>query len=104
MAAYRLTPDAFDDIDAIWSFISLDNPEAAYSVEEEIAAACAWLAEGPLRGHFRRDLTKLPVRFWTLPRYPSYIIVYRPETRPLEIIRVLHGMRDVNRILRGLGS
>jgi plasmid stabilization system protein ParE len=29
MAVYRLTPDAFDDIDAIWSFISLDNPEAA---------------------------------------------------------------------------
>jgi antitoxin ParD1/3/4 len=101
MAACRFTPDAVDDIDAIWSFIAQDNPEAAYSVEEEIAAACAWLAERPLRGHVRRDLTKLPVRFWTLPQYPNYIIIYRPETQPLEIIRVLHGMRDIKRILSG---
>src|SRR5260370_22713534 len=101
MATYRLTPDAIEDIDGIWSFISLDNPEAAYSVEEEIAAACAWLAEGPLRGHFRRDLTKLPVRFWPLPRYPSYIIFYLPQPRPLCTIRVLHAIPDVTRILRG---
>jgi len=58
-----------------------------------------FLAEGPLRGHIRPDLTKLPVRFWTLPRYPNYMIIYRPDAKPLEIIRILHGRRNVKRIL-----
>lgn len=63
MASFRLTPDAIDDLDAIWSFISQDNPDAADAVEAEIKAACSFLAGGPLIGHVRRDLTKLPVRF-----------------------------------------
>jgi plasmid stabilization system protein ParE len=51
------------------------------------------------QGHVRPDLTKLPVRFWTLPNYPNYIVAYRPETNPLQILRVLHGKRNVRRIL-----
>jgi hypothetical protein len=46
------------------------------------------------------DLTKLPVRFWTLPKYPNYMIVYNPHARPLAILRVLHGMRDLKRLLK----
>jgi plasmid stabilization system protein ParE len=99
MASFRLTPDAIKDLDAIWSFIFRDSPDAADAVEAEIKAACALLAEGPLREHVRRDLTKLPLRFWTLPRYPSYMIVYRPDVKPLEILRILHGGRNVKRIL-----
>lgn len=101
------SPDGFfpaysgrDDLDAIWHYIYKDNPYAADAVEDEIRLACAMLAEGPMRGRERRHLTELPVRFWTLSRYPNYIIVYRPDSRPLEIIRVLHGMRDVKRLLK----
>ena len=36
------------------------------------------------------------MKFW--PVY-SYLIVYNPETKPVQIIRVLHGMRDVEEIL-----
>jgi plasmid stabilization system protein ParE len=36
----------------------------------------------------------------TLTRYPNYTIVYRPETDPLEIVAVLHGKRNIRRILR----
>jgi len=100
MASFRLTPAAIDDLDAIWLYIYNDNPSAADAVEAEIKSACALLAQKPLVGHTRRDLTKLPVRFWTLPKYPNYLIVYRPESRPLEIVRVLHGMRDLKRILK----
>ena len=31
----------------------------------------------------------------------SYLIVYRPETRPLQIVAILRGNRDVERILTG---
>ena len=42
----------------------------------------------------RRDITALPVRFWTLARFPNYVIVYRPETVPLQVIAILHGKRE----------
>jgi len=31
----------------------------------------------------------------------SYLIVYRPDTDPLQISRVLHGARDARRLLEG---
>ncbi len=98
MAAHRLTPDALADLDEIWRFIARDDPEAADRVEETILAACKSLSQFPRQGHSRPDLTKLPVLFWTVPRYPSYLVIYRPETKPLQIIRVLHGRRDLKRV------
>jgi antitoxin ParD1/3/4/toxin ParE1/3/4 len=41
-------------------------------------------------------LTDEDVRFWPVFKY---LVIYRPETKPLEIIRVLHGRCDVERIL-----
>jgi plasmid stabilization system protein ParE len=99
VGACRLTPDAVADLDDIWRFIASDNRAAADRVEEAIFAACESLARNPLQGHLRPDLTKLPVRFWTLPSHPNYIIVYRPETSPLQVLRVLHGKRNAKHIL-----
>jgi len=31
----------------------------------------------------------------------SYLIVYRPEMKPLQIVSILHGRRDVEQILKG---
>jgi plasmid stabilization system protein ParE len=100
MASFRLTRDAIDDLDAIWLHIYKSNPTVADAVEQEIRSACALVAESPLQGHLRRDLTMLPIRFWTLPKYQNYLIVYDPHTRPLAILRVLHGMRDLKRLLK----
>ena len=47
-------------------------------------------------GHLRTDLAQEPLRFW--PVY-SYLIIYRPDAEPLEIVRVLHGARDVAQLL-----
>ena len=99
MAAFRFTPDAVADRDDIWQFIASDNRAAADRVEEAIFAACEALARNPFQGHVRSDLAKLPVRFWTLPSHPNYMVVYRPETSPLQILRVLHGKLNVKRIL-----
>jgi plasmid stabilization system protein ParE len=100
MSDYALTALAKTDIFDIWSYIAEHNQNAADRVEQAIYDACDFLAEGPLRGHLRPDLTPRPVRFWTLTRYPNYTIVYLPETAPLQIIAVLHGKRNIPRILR----
>jgi len=64
-------------------------------VEAEIYGAFEMLTQPARLGHRRADLTSHPVLFFTVY---SYMIVYRPHT-PLEIARVLHGKRDLKRIL-----
>jgi len=100
MSGYVLTPLAKADIFDIWAYIAENNESAADRVEEAIYDACAFLAEGPLRGHTRPDITTRALRFWTLTRYPNYTIVYRPATAPLQIIAVLHGKRNIRGILK----
>ena len=99
MSRYQLTPQALEDLFEIWSYIARDNVEAADRVEESVHKACDMLAEGPWRGKVRKDLTSLPLRFWTVQHYPNYIVVYNPRTNPLQIIRILHGARNILAIL-----
>jgi plasmid stabilization system protein ParE len=96
---FQFTPQASEDLDTIWWFITKDNQEAADRVEAEIIAICHQLAKYPMMGTMRRDITSLPVRFWTVTKFPNYIIVYRPDTVPLQIIAVLHGRRDLKAVL-----
>ncbi len=100
MSVYVLTPLAKADIFDIWTYIADHNQDAADRVEKAIFDACAFLAEAPMRGHSRPDLTARPLRFWTLSRYPNYVIVYRPEKAPLQVIAVMHGKRNIQRILK----
>jgi len=85
----------------VWWFIAAHSRDAADRVELEIVATCRRLAKHPLVGSKRRYITPLAVRFWTVTRFPNYVIVYRPETVPLQIVAVLHGRRDLKRILEG---
>jgi len=66
-------------------------------VEAVIKEQIVFLARNPGAGHWRRDLTNEAVRFF--PVY-SYLIVYRPETKPLQVVAILHGRRDVDGILK----
>ena len=99
MSSYQFTPQAVEDLFEIWSYIANDDSEAASRVEEAIYAACAFLAENPLAGRIREDLTSLPLRFWLVQPYRSYWIVYRPETKPMQVIRIIHTARNVPQVL-----
>lgn len=97
---YVLTPLAKADIFDIWSYIADDIEDAADHVERAIYDACAFVAEAPMRGHSRPGRTTRPLRFWTVTRYPNYAVVYRPATAPIEIVAVMHGKRNIRRILK----
>jgi plasmid stabilization system protein ParE len=45
-APFRLTPQATEDLDAIWWFMAARSRDAADRVESEIVAACRRLAKG----------------------------------------------------------
>ena len=51
--------------------------------------------------HYEHDHPALAaVRYFPISRFRSYVIFYRPVTDGIEIIRVLHGARDIDAILR----
>ena len=100
MSGYQFTPQASEDLLHIWSFIARDNPEAADRVEAAVYRACDLLADSPLAGRMRKDVTSLPLRFWLVHPYSNYLIVYDPEKQPLQIIRILHGARDLAGVLK----
>jgi antitoxin ParD1/3/4/toxin ParE1/3/4 len=96
MADFVLTPAAESDILGILDYIERDNPPAAIRVREALLDAMRLLAERPGIGHTRADLADEAVRFW--PVF-SYLVIYRPDMKPIQIVRVLHGKRDVRRLL-----
>ena len=55
------------------------------------------LALTPGMGHKREDLTPHPVLFWPVG---SYLVIYRADRRPIEIVAVTQGSRDIPAFLR----
>lgn len=96
MSRFVLTPAARGDLEEIVDFIAKDSPDAAQRVRRGLRDAMRVLARTPEMGHFRRDLSDEPLRFWQVY---SFLIIYRPETRPLQVVRVLRAARDVRTIL-----
>jgi antitoxin ParD1/3/4/toxin ParE1/3/4 len=71
--------------------------EMADRIESVIRERFVFLSKNPGSGHWRKDFTDEPVKFF--PVY-SYLVVYRPETEPLQIVGILHGRRDVESVLQ----
>ena len=95
---YVLAPEAAFDLVEIWSYIRRQSSiEVADRVESMILDKVAFLARNPGAGHWRRNLTGEAVKFF--PIY-SYLIVYRPDTKPLQVVSILHGRRDVEQTLK----
>jgi plasmid stabilization system protein ParE len=96
---YVLAPQAALDLAEIWRYVKEQTSVTiADRVESAIREKMCLLAGTPGAGHRRKDLTDEQVKFF--PVY-SYLIVYRPETKPLQIASILHGRRDVEQILKG---
>jgi antitoxin ParD1/3/4 len=95
---YVLAPEAAHDLVEIWRYISKQSSaETADRVESAIRDRIVFLSRNTGAGHSRKDLTNEPVKFFATY---SYLIVYRPDTKPLQVIAILHGHRDVKKILK----
>jgi toxin ParE1/3/4 len=93
-----LSPEAAEDLAAVWRYIRNESStEMADRVEAVIREKILFLAQSPGAGHSRKDLTIEAVKFF--PVY-SYLIVYRPETKPLQVVCILHGRRNVGEVLK----
>ena len=97
MTAFILAPEALQDLQDIWDYIATENLDAADRVIDTLFAAFEQLAALPGLGHRREDLTNRPLRFWTVE---AYLVIYRAEQTPIEIVAVTRGGRDIPRLLR----
>lgn len=94
---YEISFEAQNDLFEIWQRIALDSVELANRIENEFHGLFASLAQMPRQGHTRKDLTTRPVLF--APLY-SFLVVYQQDMRPIRIIAILRGRRNVKRALK----
>lgn len=97
MKRYEITGPAQADMREILDYLRRQSPQTEELVARRLEAAMRRLARFPGLGHRREDLTRFPLRF--LP-VASYYIIYLPDTRPLQIVRVIHSARDLQALLR----
>jgi toxin ParE1/3/4 len=91
MSGCRFTPESIDDLKAALDHIARDRPGAAVRVIDKLEDQCNELASFPEMGRRRDELAS------GLRSFPSgsYLIFYRVMKDGIEIIRVLHGARDM---------
>ena len=103
MGNFVLSPQALEDLDIIWLHIAHDNPDAADRVIEAAYRICKSLAEHPELGPVRQFPGNIPagIRFFVIPDFPNYIIFYRAADDGVEIVRILHGAKNIDDIFSG---
>lgn len=97
---YHLTDQAAQDLAEILDqSYDLFGEDRAVRTGLEFDRAMQWLGESPGLGHVREDLAPpgRNLRFWTVLR--RFVIVYQPDTTPVEIVRILDGARDIGALL-----
>jgi len=95
----KFTRLAKSDLLEIAEYIALDNPDAAHRVMEAIEeTACALVSQPDMgrsvESNLYDDLKSLPCG-----DFPIYQVFYLTLNDELVVVRVLHGARDIPRIL-----
>jgi toxin ParE1/3/4 len=91
----RYTARARQDLLDIWVVIALDDPVAADRVYERLAERVHILERFPQAGAVRPDIDEAARVLVERP----YLIFYRLLPEATQIVRVLHGARDIHGIL-----
>lgn len=85
------SPAADEDMTEIWLYIAADNVVAANQFAENIKKTAELIATQPHIGVLRAALGE-NIRSHAIG---NYVIYYRPVSVGIELVRVLHGARDI---------
>ena len=94
MRVVKVAAAAEEDLKEIWAYVAEHNPEAAGRLIKEITGRFAFLRDYPQTGR-KQDKLLVNLRSFAVK---SYIIFYQPFDGGVEILRVLHGSRDIESI------
>jgi toxin ParE1/3/4 len=92
MPVVRRSALAEQDYRDIWRYISADNPDAADRLLLRIDAKLELYASNPIMGT-PRDRFALGLRSFPVG---NYLVFYRIAADGIELVRVLHGARDLS--------
>lgn len=90
-----LREEAIADLEEIGDYIALDNPVRARSFVARIKARCLAIGRNPMAARLRPQWG-VGVRGIVFKRY---LIAYRVEGDEVLILRVIHGARDIERLM-----
>lgn len=85
------TRAAREDLVDIWAHIAVDDPAAADRVLDKLDEAAVHLADNPQMGPARDDI-RPGLRYLVSG---SYLLLYRSADDEIEIVRAVHGRRDL---------
>ena len=90
------SPEADADLDEITLRIAQDSLEAALRLVDRLDGKLkllAWMPNlGPARPELGADVRSLPLG--------KYLIIYRPVKGGIELVRFVHGARNLRRLFR----
>jgi toxin ParE1/3/4 len=94
-------PEAKRDLVEHFVYIGLDNIDAARRYRVAVEDALLKLEAMPGMGRRRESLHPQlrGLRSWVVKGFENYIIFYREVEGGIEVLRVLHGARDIDRAL-----
>jgi toxin ParE1/3/4 len=93
----RISTRASSDLIEIWSYIADDSVANADAFIDKLHETIQVLANQSGAGRSREELAPGILSF----PFGRYIIFYRASQDAIEIIRVLHGARDIQTIFEG---
>jgi toxin ParE1/3/4 len=97
MGLVRRTQTSRHDYAAIWDYVAEHgSPEIADTLLRAFDDRVQFLSDFPGAGQARPELR---ARLRSFPVGP-YLIFYRPSRGGIELVRVLHGARDIEAIFR----
>jgi toxin ParE1/3/4 len=97
MKPVHIRPRADAEIDSLADYIAVDNLDAAMRFLDAVQKAFAMIGEQPGIGSMR--YAHLPMleglRLWPVPGFERHLIFYVERTDYIDVLRVLHGSRDI---------
>ena len=94
MTSPFFSPASRRDLCEILNYIARDNPQAAAEFIDKLEEKCRRLADIPEMGFHRDDLAP-KLRAWPVG---NYVIFYRSCDGGIEVVRVIHGARDLGKL------
>ena len=100
MSRYILQPHVLPELEEIWEYIRGFNEAAAWRVVDAAFETFQTLAESPFIGVKFSGRKPGGIRFLPITQFPTYLVFYRPQEDFVEILHVLHGARDLVKLVR----
>ena len=98
-------PQAIRDLSDIAFYLAEEagSDNLAFRFLDAAEASFEQLAAMPAMGVSRkyRDPELEGIRMWRIVGFDSYLVFYRPTLGGVEIIRVIHGSRDIEHLFDG---